>query len=594
MIKKRKIVIVLTVIILLQLGFITYMFAFQKEGFHSDDNWSYGFANADDGGWINHDDSGKIRNFNKWTDGKVLWDYLTVQKGKQFDFAQVASNMKMERNPPLHHMVLHAICSFFPETFSWWFGYSINVAAFVASIIALYFLGKVYFISEKKALFLCFFYGFSVAALNNMLFLRPYCILTFFSIVLIYLHVRLYRKKFLSCKKELIGIFFIMLAGNLTQYTFMMFGMCIMIVFGINELIKKRWKFALFHGGVMLASVGATMLIWPRAWELLFSRNEMYVGQMPLSWEVKISMALSVEEAIGIPFYLPDVVFWTYVKFIVIFMAIIAAGVLFICRHEKWFQKGVEKGKEKVMRIGKWVKGKILYGEKLSILLMVAVFMTVVVIAYYCNIFIMSVYSDRYFFFIMPFFALIFLGQVYWIVQHIHLSIKVGRIISVVLCIALLVLEHNVLVPSWYLFKRQCDGPQIEDLTKEADVIVVTSDTWKLTWYCSKLRKVSKFYAVLAADCMTEDTLSNVNKLEDSDTKPVYLILETDKLREENWDASKSKEKDGIKKDEEILTLSYKKSEVIDQFAKARWSDKKKFIQKESGFSGQREVWQLR
>ena len=86
MIKKRNIVIVLTAIILLQLGFITYMFAFQKEGFHSDDNWSYGFANADEGGWIYHDDSGKSRNFNKWTDGKVLWDYITVQKGKQFDF----------------------------------------------------------------------------------------------------------------------------------------------------------------------------------------------------------------------------------------------------------------------------------------------------------------------------------------------------------------------------------------------------------------------------------------------------------------------------------------------------------------------------
>ena len=73
MIKKRNIVILLTAIILLQLGFITYMFAFQKEGFHSDDNWSYGFANADEGGWIYHDDSGKSRNFNKWTDGKVLW-----------------------------------------------------------------------------------------------------------------------------------------------------------------------------------------------------------------------------------------------------------------------------------------------------------------------------------------------------------------------------------------------------------------------------------------------------------------------------------------------------------------------------------------
>lgn len=592
MIKKRNVVIILAVLIVLQLGFITYMFAFQKEGFHSDDNWSYGFANADDGGWIDHDDDGNIRNFDNWIDAKVLWDYITVQKGKQFDFGAVARNMSDERNPPLHHVILHAICSFFPETFSWWFGYAINVFSFIFMMIMLYFLGKQFFLSVKKALLICFFYGFSVAALNNMLFLRPYCLLTCFSILLIYFHVKMYRKKFCSCQWELVGILLTMIAGNLTQYTFMMFGMCIMLVFGIYELIKKKWKFAIIHGLIMLLSVGAAVIIWPHALDLLLARNQMYEAQMPLFWEINFSMLLSVEESTGIVFKIPNIVFWTYVKFIMIFLIIIVAGVSFICRNEMWFRKRVKKGKDRVVEAGKWIGNKIRYGEKISILLMLTVFLTIVIISYYCNIYVMSLYADRYFFFIMPFITLVLGGQICWLIQHLLHKKKMQKIVTVLLCGALLFMEHNVLTPSWYLFQRECDGPQIEELTKDADVILVTSEAWKLTWYSSKLRKASEFYAVLSEDCMTEDTLAKVNTLEEE--KPVYLVFETDKFRDENWDASKSKEKSGIKTNEEILTLSYKKSEVVDRFAKAAWAKEKQFVQKENAFVGQIEVWRLR
>ena len=91
---------------------------------------------------------------------------------------------------------------------------------------------------------------------------------------------------------------------------------------------------------------------------------------------------------------------------------------------------------------------------------------------------------------------------------------------------------------------------------------------------------------------MTDDTLNIINRLEDD--KPVYLVFETDKFRDESWDTSKSKENAGVKTNEEILTLSYKKSEVVKWFAKANWAKEKKFIQKENSFVGQIEVWRLR
>ena len=204
----------------------------------------------------------------------------------------------------------------------------------------------------------------------------------------------------------------------------------------------------------------------------------------------------------------------------------------------------------------------------------------------------MSLYADRYFFFIMPFITLILGGQICWLIQHLLHKKEMQQIVAVSLCGVLLFMEHNVLTPSWYLFQRQCDGPQIEELTKDTDVILITSDVWKLTWYSSKLRNVSQFCAVLAGNCMTDDTLNIINRLEDD--KPVYLVFETDKFRDESWDTSKSKENAGVKTNEEILTLSYKKSEVVNQIAKAIWAKEKKFIQKENSFAGQIEVWQLR
>lgn len=88
----------------------------------------------------------------------------------------------------------------------------------------------------------------------------------------------------------------------------------------------------------MLLSVGVTILIWPHTLDLLLTRKEMYVAQMPLLWEIKFAMTLSVEEATGALFRIPDIVFWTYIKFIVIFLLIIGSGVAFICRKEVGFE----------------------------------------------------------------------------------------------------------------------------------------------------------------------------------------------------------------------------------------------------------------
>ncbi|MBQ5333215.1 MAG: hypothetical protein J6K92_08155 [Oscillospiraceae bacterium] len=44
--EKKPYVIVMAVMIILQVLFVSYFFYFEKEGYHSDELWSYGFANS--------------------------------------------------------------------------------------------------------------------------------------------------------------------------------------------------------------------------------------------------------------------------------------------------------------------------------------------------------------------------------------------------------------------------------------------------------------------------------------------------------------------------------------------------------------------
>ena len=133
---KYKFANALFAIIVVQLGTITYMFAFEKEGFHQDDAWSYQFANGnyETGMGIATDKDGNFKNANRWVDSELVREYMEVQDGMEFHYDSVLCNMSIEKNPPLHSIFVHTVCSFFPNTFSWWYAYAVNVLAFIATM----------------------------------------------------------------------------------------------------------------------------------------------------------------------------------------------------------------------------------------------------------------------------------------------------------------------------------------------------------------------------------------------------------------------------------------------------------------------------
>ena len=194
---------ILAGIILIQLLYSTFMFVYKKNGTHSDEIWSYGLANSyykpfvylpdgiyqDEyrGGYEGSDITGK------WIDGKVMNDYVTVQKGERFTYGSVYHNQVLDHHPPLYYSILHTICSFFPDRFSLWYAYAINIVSMVFIQIFLFKIMKMLSGSDKTALICCLLYGGGVGALSTMMFLRQYGFMTMLITMIWYWNLKMYR-----------------------------------------------------------------------------------------------------------------------------------------------------------------------------------------------------------------------------------------------------------------------------------------------------------------------------------------------------------------------------------------------------------------
>ncbi|MCM1246606.1 MAG: hypothetical protein NC293_13265 [Roseburia sp.] len=591
---RKKIIIILSVMILVQLAYITYTFGWQREGYHSDENWSYGFANAYYQAQLYCDEEGNSVNFNTWTSGDVFRDYLQVKKNQRFSYGSVAYNMAADFNPPLHSILLHTICSFFPDSFSWWYAYIINIIAFIGTMIGLYFLGKELTHSQKTALFICFYYGILSGALNTFIYLRTYALLTAFAVLYAWLHCRLYNKNFQKPLACLIGIFVLNILGGLGHYYFLAFAFCFAVIFFIYQMITKHFKTAGLYTLTMAASVGIVFLLWPHTLNLLIQgASDLYNRHMPLWWEVKTCFQFLIGESSGFLVYYLDAYQIAVFNVILIFLFIIAAGLSVLFRNEPWFRSFIRNTFQKTKHMFKALPRRIKRMNKKYLLLGLSILATLVIIAKVSNIYLMGIHFDRYLFFLMPITTALFVGVTAKLIRLIFKKFSTKSRTSLIIAFTLTGLIFNyIYFPCHYLFPRNnMNGSTIETITKDANVIIVTASDWHLVCYSTMLKDCRNFYAIGMLNFM--DSLDSIDKLEDPSDSPVYLIIERNRLRSENWESDKSAP-ENMKPMEEALTYDLTISSITDRISSTNFATMCKFITKESGFVGTYEVYQLR
>lgn len=113
-------------------------------------------------------------NAGEWLDGEFFNDYITVDKNDKFRYDSVIYNQAHDMHPPLYFMILHTISSFFPDQFSWYFIFPLNIISLCVTQIFLYLLS--YQLSKRRSvsLLVCFSYACSIVALFTFTFIRHY------------------------------------------------------------------------------------------------------------------------------------------------------------------------------------------------------------------------------------------------------------------------------------------------------------------------------------------------------------------------------------------------------------------------------------
>ncbi len=253
-----------------------------KTQLHIDEVWTYALSNSTKGPYLYlwrtgiGDESDPTRYssgetvlrdkenlyFQKWHTGEEFKEYLTVQNGERFRYDTVVYNQSCDVHPPLYYFIVHTICSLFPDSFSVWYAFIPNLAFMVGCVLLLLRIAEGLGLSRKKAVLIALFWAWSRAGVSDMAFLRMYMMLTFITLLSLYVHVRLYADQ---RARYLVFLFLINLAGFLTQYYYYVFCFFLTAVFCVYFVVRRRIRFGAVYGGSVLCSVGLAILLFPAA-----------------------------------------------------------------------------------------------------------------------------------------------------------------------------------------------------------------------------------------------------------------------------------------------------------------------------------------
>ncbi len=540
-VKRNKYVILLAVLILVQLIYFSYCFVYKKNGYHSDEIWSYGIANNATGPNVFKDNAGEVFvNNDKWISGDLFRDYIVVGEDERFSYGQVVKNASFDYHPPLSFVLLHTICSLFPDSYSQWYGFVLNIAAFIFIQVALFLWGRRLFESDLKALLLCVFYGFSLAALNTMMFVRMYGLAAAFTIISINCHYNIFINKECNLIKNLAGIFVATLLGALTLHLYLAFAFFISAMFCVWLLFSKQIKKMLLYITTMLSSVGISILMFPATIEHLFSvaGDELRQDLAPLNFDIRCGIGVVVEELFGASFNPYPSYFWIHVAEILLVVIVIALPIGFVCRNENWFNVFGKKVVEIVKNTVRQIKNTNWF----CVIILAAVYFYIVVVAESIEIIQSGKYTNRYFMIVYPavYGVVLYIIDVCCKMLHSWIGKKItGSVIKIesfifkaILPVMSVVILLSVYAKSgcyyYFDFSAQCDL-KLEDIADDADIVVTLREYWLMTCLAHEFRDCNQFYATglgwwRDGDEMTAKTIEQLNTLESDG--PIYWVTE--------------------------------------------------------------------
>ena len=311
--KSRNIRILLLLTIFLQIIFFI-RFMNLKDSLFLDEIYTYSTANSSFGTVFYCTDL-KFKQdvkyyYYKWLDGNFFKNYLAASKNHCFNYSDINEMHLFDSHPPLYCYLLHTICSFFPESFSKWHGFSLNLIVFVGVQILLFIISRKIFCSEKYALLTCLVYGFSPGSIDCFIYIRMYSLSTLFFLLLLYLYLKFLDNKYTLLRFS--SLVLTMILGGLTHYHFFIYAFLLTFSFCVIAIMRKTlknncWVPLAFVMGVIIAFLLFPAILFqientPRASEAFSLGNNAYTAINCFSYLIleflncssKVSVSLSI------------------------------------------------------------------------------------------------------------------------------------------------------------------------------------------------------------------------------------------------------------------------------------------------------------
>lgn len=587
--KYTKYEIALVVIIAASLFSIIYGFAFRKEGWHSDEVWSYGFANSYYKPNIYKDVDGKTDNINEWVNSKELNDYIEVNNGERFAFDSVYNNQINDLSPPLHSMILHAICSLFPNTFSWWYSFAINILSFIVCMVYLY-KTAIVIKNNNLGIICCILYGLSLAARETYIYLRMYAMCTALLMILLY-NVATYvtndeQKNVLN--KNLVGILIVSFLMFLTHYYMIplvgliTLGVCSILLFG------KKIKKAILYGIAQLASLFVSFALFPSVLNIFLSHQTRVDNAVAASLDYKLSVKIKVlvgfitYKLYGIHIYALTDLSWIKIGFVtIVCLMIVVMPVLYLIRETKFMTKFVGGIKSLLEFLRIWVRSV----NKLYFLILFVVIGQIIVVAMTSQMNYMGWDEGRYIMYLYPMATLFFVGVIYVILEKIR-KIKVRKLCTYI--IVLFVLAVNIFfryIDRYYYYPQYIQGESLQDVVKNKKCIFVSDSNWAIVYMTPILRYTDEYFQTWNEDYNKYGELYKEKSKED-----VVIIIDESELREID-----SMQKMGAVYEKDSLKQTQSKyADIIEYYKKLYSADKCEKVSTESVFLHRMVAYELK
>jgi hypothetical protein len=528
--KQLCIRIILILLIALQLGNIIYCFTVKKKGLHSDEAFSYGLANSYYQPFITSADhtSTEALNKNQWLSGEVFDDYLTVNEDERFAYGSVYYNNTKDVHPPFYYFVLHTVCSLFPGTFSWWYGFSINIVLFILTQLLLYKISRRVTGSTFLSLLVCFLYGFSQGCINTFIFIRMYSMITFFGVLSIYLHLKLLDNE--KYKRNLCLIACVTFIGSLTHYYFLVFEFLLSGCMCIYYLFKKQFKKMFIYGGTQLLAALLSFAFYPYIYQHMltfggdYSTNSNYAG----FWvELRYFKSFLINELFGIYIMPRPSYLLIYLAEFMLYAVIIITPIAILFRKEIWFRKTLSY-------IWGIIKDLCVRLKNVNIIVYFCIVITVLEFLVICRtatIIIFGHTATRYMFLTYPYIYLIVIVAANLILELITSFIRNKRYVIVavrsIMCIMTAVLLTVIYVYSpkdFYRDESEQQTVSVSKLDRNANYIIVIKQDWVINYMSASLLGIDNFFYSTTNDFLNQrESLSSTQDI-DTDKKTYFII----------------------------------------------------------------------